>query len=118
MRALMCALLLGAGASTALAATLQPLQGRVQLNGKFGSATRPVKAGDVITAGANSSARIVFSDGCVVGVAALTTVTVPSSSPCVVASDDFTVGSIAVVGAAAGAAVILSQDDDDRPASP
>lgn len=117
MRALICALAVCAIAGSALAVTLQPLQGRVQVNGRFGSTTRTVHAGDVITAGANSSARIVFADGCVVSVEPLTTVTVPAEPPCGVVTDDFVVGT-AAVAVAVGAGIILLQDDNDKPASP
>lgn len=102
---------------SALAATLQPTQGRVQLNGQTVKGPHTVKGGDVVTAGADGTATIVYSDGCILTVNPGTTVKVPEKSTCDFAAADFLVGG-AVVAAGVGGAIILTQDDDDHPASP
>lgn len=111
------ALALGVMASSAIGATLQPMQGRIELNSQSVKGPRTVKAGDIVTAGADGSATIVYADGCTLTVNPGTTVRVPAQSPCNLGAADFLVGG-AVVAAGVGGAIILSQDDDDKPASP
>ena len=51
----------------------------------------PVAAGSIVMTGAASSATIVYPDGCVVNVAAKSSVTVGSLSPCALAANGGTV---------------------------
>ena len=108
-----------ASGSITMAATLQPLQGVIKLNGGVVQGAHTVKGGDIVTAGATGSATIVYADGCTLKVDPGTTVQVPAESTCNFAATDFLIGG-GVLAAAVGGAIILTQDDDDKqtPASP
>ncbi|MDH4981789.1 hypothetical protein [Hyphomicrobium sp. D-2] len=107
-----------AAASIAQAATLQPQQGRVTLNGSAVVVPTTVRTGDLVWAGAESSAQIVYANGCTVTVSAGTNVTVPAPSAC--QGTDMTnllLGGGLVAGAVT-AAIVLSNNSSDKPASP
>lgn len=118
--------------TAASAATVTVVSGTVAIN--RGSGFKPVSggtgaaAGDRIKAAANSSAQIVYENGCVVEVAADQVVTVAPAAPCVQgagASAGLFGGGIvgpALIGAAvvggAVAVISASNDDNDKPISP
>lgn len=112
-----CMLLVSGSVTTA--ATLQSVQGVIKVNGGVVHGAHTVKGGDIVTAGANGSATIVYPDGCTLKVDPGTTVEVPAESTCNFAATEFLIGG-GVLAAAVGGAIILTQDDDDKqtPASP
>jgi hypothetical protein len=117
-------------ATPALAASVETIQGRVSVNigGQgFRPATAPLTAaaGDIVSAGPNRSAEIVYDDGCRVAVEANSMATVAVISPCSLAGNPAIVAGGAVAAAAAAAAVAVGvlaltgkSDDNKRPASP
>ncbi len=104
------------------AATLEVLNGTVTVtrgqNATRAPGTSEVKAGDVVTTGAGSRARIIYSPTCAAIVEPATSVTVLEDLQCAAGLGDNTllIGG-AVVAAGVGAAIVLS-DDDKKPASP
>lgn len=103
-------------ASVAQAATLQPQQGRIALNGSAVAVPTTVRTGDVVWAGAESSALIVYANGCTLAVNAGSKVKVPATCD----GPDLTnllLGGGLVAGAVT-AAIVLSNNSDDKPASP
>lgn len=112
------AFVLCAAASIAEAATLQPQQGRVTLNGSVVAVPTTVQTGDVIWTGAGASAQIVYANGCTLTVSAGSKVKVPAPSAC--QGTDMTnllLGGGLVAGAVT-AAIVLSNNSSDKPASP
>ena len=109
-------------AGAASAATLEVLNGSVTGNRGEGPARAPAasegKAGDFVTAGAGSRARIVYSSTCAAIVEPAMTVTVLNDFQCAAGLGDnsLLIGG-AIVAAGAGAAILLS-DADKKPASP
>lgn len=78
-------------------------------------------AGDSVLANPNSSARVVFEDGCAVSIHPGMVFTVPETSPCRAGLSFFgheiswplVAGGVAVA-AGVGIAIAVSDDDDDR----
>jgi hypothetical protein len=118
--------------ATALAATLQSINGEVLVDsgGGFNVVSGPVtlNPGDTVIANPGSSAQIVYDNGCTVPVQPGAVVAVHAQPPCSteaeggssgggISSTALLVGG-AAVGLGVGAAVLLSADDDEGPASP
>jgi hypothetical protein len=72
--------------SSALAATLEPVRGQVSINHGDGfqrvAGTVEARVGDLVMAGKGGSAKLVYSDGCVIKVKPGTVVRVGRKSPC------------------------------------
>ena len=110
------------GASSAIAASVEVVQGQVSLNRGSGyvriASAAQANAGDMVMASANGRARVAFGNGCVLEVEPGMVVTVPADQAChpgVDHSHKFIIGGLAIAG---GIAAIILLKDDDKPASP
>jgi hypothetical protein len=121
------ALVSGLVLSTAsLAATVVPVAGKLSINSGFGfhDVAGPVagKVGDSVMAGAKSSGRIVYDDGCEVPVVPGRVVTIAAESPCGNAFGQADGGSataaLAAVGALAAIGGVLAGTNAITNASP
>ncbi len=97
--------------TASLAATVVPVAGKLSINSGFGfrDVAGPVagKVGDSVMAGAKSSGRIVYDDGCEVPVVPGRVVTITAESPCGNALGQATPDSASTTLAAAGAAAAV-----------
>jgi hypothetical protein len=111
-------------AAPAVAATVQPLAGRVYVDQGRGYAQviapAPVAAGAVVMVMVGGEARVVYDDGCTQKVEMGAVAVVAATSPCVAA--DFTVVDYALVAGglavAPGLAAAIELGAEDQPASP
>jgi hypothetical protein len=112
-----------------LAAVVDSVQGEVWINrgGGFQLVAGAVvqgNVGDFVMAGENSSARIVYPDGCSVQVIPGNVIAITDQSPCIerALSDDsrgLTAGLFALGAVGVGVATyFLLKNEDDKPASP
>ncbi|MEL6373404.1 MAG: hypothetical protein AAFR04_05500 [Pseudomonadota bacterium] len=142
-RVLLAAVAVLVSAVTAHAATLESVNGNVKVN--RGAGFQPVvsgatlKAGDMVMAAPGASAKLSYSGGCKITVAAGAVVAVRKYSPCVaglrgyvgnhstkerlpflneVPRGAIVVGGLVIVGGIAVGIILANDDDDDNPASP
>jgi hypothetical protein len=112
------------GVATVEAATLDEVQGRILVSrgGGFRPISGPVnlQPGMQVMANPNSSASIVYSNGCRDSVEPGTVVTVKPEGACTLGDDTspYALGAIAVGGGAALAIGLSRRDRDNKPASP
>jgi hypothetical protein len=111
--------------SSALAASVEVVQGQVSLNRGAGyarvSGLTKAKAGDMVMASPNGRARVAYGNGCILEVEPGTVVTVPPEASCTPAlgshSTHYIIGGLVIAGGA-GAAILLSSGSKDKSASP
>jgi hypothetical protein len=102
--------------TASLAATVVPVAGKLSINSGFGfrEFAGPIdgKVGDSVMAGAKSSGRIVYNDGCEVPVVPGRVVTITAESPCGnalgQATPDGGLAPLVVLGAAAAIGGVLA----------
>ena len=104
--------------SSALAASVEVVQGQVSLNRGAGytriSGLTKAKAGDMVMASPNGRARVAYGNGCILEVEPGTVVTVPPDASCnpssagIATRPHYIIGGLVIAGGV-GAAILLSE---------